>query len=266
MQNSNSPDGLAAVDPAAASVLVLDFDGTVCLGDGPVWAYANAAFGRINDVRATHQMRERLTTFLSAGARAAAYKDGYFAVADLAAAHLDADALDAAYAESRQALATLPGDVRAPEGLHDFLDQFDNVARVLVTNAPYDGVTETLATLGLTDVIDAIIADAKKPAGFRDLLPRLRDGRPASHLLSVGDVYDNDIAIPLESGCATAFINRFGHNPGPSHLHGARFEEMYDGIHAWARDPEQFLRSRPLPTPYARQPHPSATAPAKDQP
>lgn len=261
MPISNSRPGLAAVDPAAASVLVLDFDGTVCLGDGPVWAYANAAFGRIDDVRATQQMRERLTDFLCSGADAAAYQDGYFAVADLAAVHLDADSLDAAYAESRQVLATAPGDVRAPEGLHHFLGAFDNVARVLVTNAPYDGVTETLATLGLTDLIDAVFADAKKPAGLRGLLPQLLAGRPASHLLSVGDVYDNDIAIPLENGCATAFINRFGHTPGPSHLHGATFEEMYDGILTWAHDPEKFLQSFPAPST-----HPSATASAKDQP
>ncbi len=260
MPISSSAHGIAAVDPAAASVIVLDFDGTVCLGDGPVWAYANAAFGRIDDVRATHQMRERLTDFLASGADAAEYKDGYFAVADLAAVHLDANALDAAYAESRHALATSPVDVHAPAGLHDFLDAFDNVARVLVTNAPYDGVAETLAALGLARHIDAVIADAKKPAGFRALLPRLLGSRPTSHLLSVGDVYDNDIAIPLGAGCATAFINRFGHTPGPSHLNGATFEQMYDDILTWAHDPEKFLRSFP-----ASQAHPSATAPAKDQ-
>lgn len=265
MRRHDSISTAVPVDPGAACVLVLDFDGTVCLGDGPVWAYADAAFNRIEDAHTRQHLRERLTDFLTSGADVARYQDGYFAVQGLASSYLDADALDLAYAESRDLLATATDrDVHAPDGLHGFLSSFDNVARVLFTNAPRSGVVETLTALGLTDVIDAVIANAGKPAGYRDALPRLLGGRQPSHLLSVGDVYDNDIAIPLEFGCATAFINRFGHVPGPSHLHAPTFEEMYDDIDTWARDPSAFIQAfAPQDTPQTTSHTP--TAPAKDQ-
>lgn len=223
-------------------LLILDFDGTVCIGDGPVWAYADAAMSRMQGPDAA-VVRARLAEFLGGGPDAPRYKDGYAAVAELTAGSLDAAALQDAYRESRTALATgLGSGVAAPAGLHEFLTDIGPVAgRVLVTNAPPDGVKETLSTLGLTDVIDDIHANSGKPGAFPELLTALAGDRDPALVMSVGDVYDNDIAPAYEFGAATAYIDRWDHRTGPAHLRAATLPPLYPAIAAWAADPLDFL-------------------------
>ncbi|UAJ79573.1 hypothetical protein IT072_00195 [Leifsonia sp. ZF2019] len=234
-------------------VLVLDFDGTVCVGDAPVWAYAEAVIAGILDRddsaggRLDSDLRARLGAFLDGEPGSPAYADGYAAVAQLAAGHADEELLQRAYQRSRRELADGRLDVTAPDGLATFLDGLaGSVDRVLVTNAPLGGVVETLAGLGLADSIDRVRAEARKPAGWTTLLPALLDGRDPRSLLSVGDIWGNDLAAPAAAGCATALIDRFGHRAGPANLVAASFPELYPGIAAWAADPVAFADAHPV--------------------
>jgi FMN phosphatase YigB (HAD superfamily) len=225
-------------------VLVLDFDGTVCLGDGPVLAYAGAAFRGVADAAGRH---ERLRRFLAGEPGGERHPDGYAAVAALARDVLDPAALDAAYLASRQDLASAD-DLSAPPGLPEFLAGLAGRAhRLLFTNAPPDGLPGTLDRLGLTGVLDEVRTGARKPAGFGPLLDELLADRPPAAVLSVGDHHVNDIAVPLARGCATAHLDRFGDHPGPAHLRAARFEQLYPEIRAWAADPAAFA-DRHTPT------------------
>ena len=246
------------------AVLLLDFDGTVCVGDGPVRAYAEAVVTAVLDAATddTHRaagrsfsedLRAGLEAYLDAAAAGAGASaagqvpvDGYAAVAALAAGHATPAQLDAAYAASREALAVSGLEVAAPAGLVALLDELGpQVERVLVTNAPARGVTETLARLGLADVIDDVVTEAAKPAGWDRILPAYLAGRPPQAVLAVGDVWRNDVEPPLAAGCATALIDRFGHHAGPANLTARTFEELYPGIHAWAADPDGFVAAHP---------------------
>jgi FMN phosphatase YigB (HAD superfamily) len=231
-------------------LLVLDFDGTVCVGDAPVWAYAEAVIAGILDDGSTAsvdldaELRARLGAFLDGEPGSPAYIDGYAAVAALAAGHAGDDLLQRAYQTSRRELAGGTIAVSAPDGLAEFLDSLgERVERVLVTNAPLDGVRETLAAIGLAGVVDRIVTDAGKPAGWSALLPELLEGREPAELLSVGDIWGNDLERPLLAGCVVALIDRFGHRAGPAHLTASAFPGLYDGIRSWAASPAAFAES-----------------------
>ncbi len=225
--------------------MVLDFDGTLCLGDGPVQAYADAVAEQIPEPERA-ALQEGLAAFLDHDPSAPAYKDGYAAVAALADGLIDSAGLDWAYAESRRRLAAGLVEISSAPGLADFLKNLDGVAfRILLTNAPLTGVPETLATLGLSDAVDLIIHDAGKPAGFTELLPALLQDKAPFELLSVGDVWINDIELPGRFGCATAFIDRFDHRTGAASLRAPRFELLYDAINTWAQNPAGFASSNP---------------------
>jgi FMN phosphatase YigB (HAD superfamily) len=227
---------------------VLDFDGTVCVGDAPVWAYADAALdvaGAGASVRAS--VRAGLGAYLAGAPESPVYADGYAAVASLLAPHATTAELDAAFQASRRALADGEVPVSAPDGLDAFLAGLDGRAeRVLVTNAPAAGVRETLGRLGLDGVVDRVLTEAGKPRGWDRLLPRLLNGDHADRLLSVGDIWRNDLEAPLAAGCGTALIDRFGQQTdAPAHLVAPRFEDLYDDLDAWATSPAAFLAAHP---------------------
>ena len=239
-------------DARGRPVLLLDFDGTVCVGDGPVWAYAEALITDLLDEAGAgidESIRAQLGAFLDGAPEAPAYLDGYAAVAALAQDHVSAEQLQKAYQTSRRALADGGITVSTPPGLAAFLHTIGPRAeRVLVTNAPADGVAETLTALGLRNAIDRIVTDAGKPAGWAGLLEPTLATRPASHVMAVGDIWGNDVAEPLAAGCATALIDRFGHRAGPANLVAPTFESLYPGIRAWADDPDAFLAGHPAST------------------
>lgn len=230
---------LAAEQPLP--ILILDFDGTVCLGDGPVLAYAQAVADQLPE-SAQKLLQEGLDSYLAEDPNAPSYKDGYAAVAALAEGHLDSTGLHHAYLASRQRLADGTVEIEAPDGLAAFLDSLDGIAfRLLLTNAPLNGVQESLSKLGLSNSVDLIIPDARKPAGFAGLLPSLLANKAPHELLSVGDVWSNDIDLPAREGCATAFIDRFEHRTGAATVSAPRFELLYDAISDWARNPAGFI-------------------------
>lgn len=241
--STTSPAHLAANQ--SLPLLILDFDGTVCLGDGPVLAYAEAVADQMPeaDQKVLHQ---GLAAFLAEDPDAPSYKDGYAAVAALAEGHTDSAGLHRAYIASRLRLADGTVEISAPDDLATFLDGLDGVAfRVLLTNAPLIGVQESLSKLGLSDSVDLIIPDAHKPDGFTALFPILLANKAPHELLSVGDVWSNDIDLPAREGCFTAFIDRFDHRTGAATLSAPRFELLYDAITDWAHDPADFISTHP---------------------
>ena len=221
-------------------VLVLDFDGTVCLGDGPVWAYAEAIRPHL-DERLAGQVTDGLLAYLEDHPGAGTYADGYGAIAALAGPHVPRAVLDAAYAASRAALADGRLDIHAPEGLVELLDRLRPAVRtVVVTNAPSTGLAEALDALGLAGSLDRVIPSAGKPAGLPAVLDDLLDGADPATLMSVGDIWLNDIRPALELGCATAFIDRSGRDLRPAHARGRTIQDLYPALEAWARSPRDF--------------------------
>lgn len=230
-----------------SGVLVLDFDGTVCLGDAPVLEYADAVVRKLPRAQrpaGEARLRGALADFL-AGVRnpdLAAAPDGYYAVAALAdELGVTDDDRNAAYLESRIRVHAGEVPIFAPPGLRDVLEEARrNVRVVLVTNAPEHGVEGLLGILGIGGVFDEVRGDARKPAGMGGILDRLLadagiGGRP-QRLLSVGDIWPNDLEPAHVRGCATALVDRYGSGTGTPTHRAATLPELYPAILDWARD------------------------------
>jgi FMN phosphatase YigB (HAD superfamily) len=219
-------------------VLLLDLDGTACVGDGPVLRYAAEVAARLAPSH-REDMAADLTGFLAGDVRGPA-QDGYQLVQAHAIAHgLDAAGISGAYLASRDALLAGEVEIEAPAGLATLLrDLRPAVHVVLLTNAPARGLDVLLARLGLDGVVDETIGDAGKPGGMGAVLDLLLDRfgivDEPWRLLSVGDVWENDLAGPGERGCATAYVDRFGLRQGPATATAATVEELYPTIRAWA--------------------------------
>ena len=206
---------------------MLDFDGTVAVGDEPVLAYFRGVAGPEAD--------DVLARWVLTGG--AGYRDGYALVADWAAAHEVAEEVcAAAYAASRAALHDGSASVTAPQGLADLLRRRpDDVRCVLVTNAPVAGIEPVLARLGLEGLLDEVVGDARKPDGLPVVLERLlaEASLPADRLLSVGDVWRNDLEPAAAIGAATAFVDRFGSGEGSPAFRSRTLEDLLPDLERW---------------------------------
>ncbi|MER3390099.1 MAG: hydrolase [Microcella sp.] len=220
-------------------LIILDFDGTVCLGDAPVLAYA------VEVARAVGEPESGILTpleaFLSGEARGllAGCADGYSAVARWAGAHgLEPRQMGAAYHASREALESGAVDVRTPVGLEDFLQGFDDWERVLVTNAPTAGTELLVERLGLAPLLDRVIGDAGKPDGLRRFIAPGSDGDPRlrGRILSIGDIWRNDLE-PVAHAATTALIERHPQPDARPTFRAARIEELYGRIAHWRASP-----------------------------
>lgn len=238
-----SPEpGVSAERPRSAGlpVLVLDFDGTVCLGDGPIWAYAEGLLPELDPEQA-QRLTDGLAAYLAGQTEPGDFSDGYSAVVRLAGPGVPPALLNRAYHASRDALASGEVDIHTPDGLAEVLAGLGSqVRRILLTNAPDTGMDGLLGRLGLAEVIDEVITSAAKPEGFDRILPALLDGADPAMLLSVGDLWVNDIARPLAAGCVTAYVDRTGADPRPAHAKARTLPELYPAIRDWAADPVGF--------------------------
>ncbi|UFU04030.1 hypothetical protein LQF12_05395 [Ruania suaedae] len=223
--------------PRPRAVLVLDFDGTLCVGDDPVLFYAeeiqrrHAAAGDLLD-----QTRQ-----FFAGTRAVPdAPDGYHAVAALASqAGVPREGLAEAYLASRSRLEDGEGETRPPDGVAELLTQVRGLGAqvVLVTNAPAVGAQSWIEREGLTPLIDRLWPDAGKPARMPEILETLGAQVPdAARLASVGDVWINDVAPAMARGSAGFFIDRFSRHDAPCTAAAPTFEELAPAILAWARE------------------------------
>ncbi|WP_197517425.1 HAD family hydrolase [Microbacterium karelineae] len=224
-----------------SSTIIFDFDGTVCVGSGPVLAYARevAAHAGAGFLDATGR---ELRSF-EAG-EPSRYRDGYDIVGSLAdAAGVDPEARQAAYLASRGSLPS-SGAEPAP-GLAGLLGRLPEDARiVLATNAPRDGLDETLAAWGLSAAFDEIRDSVGKPDG---LAPIVREALARGPVLSIGDMVENDLAPAAALGAATALVGATAAtSPADVTMRGTTLADLAHAIVAWAGASHDLLTSPTL--------------------
>lgn len=207
-------------------VLIFDFDGTVALGEGPVLAYASAVARR---AELGQVFVDEIAGALTAAEVEGGAVDGYDLVRVRAErAGVAAHTLSAAYLDSRAVLGTAHAAVAAPAGLADLLA--DTAAeRILLTNAPAVRLEEALDVLGLRGRFDRIVTDAAKPGGLARLLDELGE-RP---VLSIGDIWRNDLAPAHARGHATALVGGFADPAATPTYRAARLEDLFDDVRRW---------------------------------
>lgn len=179
--------------------MLFDFDGTVCLGDGPVLAYAEAAYERMDEADAT-RVRHAFESWMR-GEGEGTYHDAYGALAGLARPVLG-DELSEAYMDSRRRLVHDDLGVRPPEGLHELLDALGAAGceRVLLTNSPAVGMAETLEHLGVAGRFEQTVVSGHKPHRMQEHIRALLGTQPPRRLASIGDNLRNDVAPALDLG------------------------------------------------------------------
>lgn len=218
-------------------VIVFDFDGTVALGHGPVRAYAHEV-ARSLPVDVAERMLAEFDGAIAADDAGAvettvdAPLDGYDLVRRTAlAAGVDEQALAEAYTASRALLGTAAAPVSAPRGLAEFLAAATSAHRVLVTNAPAIRLQETLDSIGLGDSFDRIVPSAGKPEGFGAILEELAPAGTA--LLSIGDIWHNDLAPARARGHSTALVGRHTPPTAAPEFRAELLEDLYPALTSW---------------------------------
>lgn len=266
-------------------LLVLDFDGTLCLGDDPVLAYAEQVDSVLSDrgladrlPRPVHQIvAEALSinrllapeiTYRADGTphavaeevsgedpthRTEAHpvswplQDGYQLTQLLAhQAGLTGAESGACFRQARRDLVAAgleSTDLHAPEGAAQLLDEVRSRAVVvLITNSPAAGFAPWLEVLGLAESFDAVINDARKPFGMPAALDAARTaGQEATSesaarrdVLSIGDIWRNDLAHVSAAGGTTILIDRFNTGLGAPDHRVADWTEAVPALRSWA--------------------------------
>ncbi|GAA4478267.1 HAD family hydrolase [Enteractinococcus fodinae] len=117
-------------------------------------------------------------------------------------------------------------DVHAPDGADEIISQLqEEAAVVLITNSPAENFDVWLTQLGLEYHFDLIINSAKKPTGMaaavdhaRTTLQHEGEAIPMEAVVSIGDIWGNDLAYVHEHGGHTILIDRFSTGLGtPDH-------------------------------------------------
>lgn len=231
-------------------VIIFDFDGTITVGDGPVLAYAEQvavrlAPGLADGFRAAVTAGLHGRTGLT-GSPAAAPVDDYDLVRQVALVHgADSAVLSAAYLASRELLATEHAVISAPvltrsagtttagrDDLASWLRRLSTQAYlVLATNAPATGLDRALAVLGVTDAFDEVRTSVGKPAGMHTLADEMLARGP---VLSVGDVWHNDLEPVWARGAATALLTRGCVGDVRATYSADTLDGLVPGITAWA--------------------------------
>ncbi|MBB2892615.1 HAD family hydrolase [Flexivirga oryzae] len=230
-------------------VLLLDLDGTLCLGDGPALRYAEGvdallvARGMQPDVFAdvlefvSLPASEHAVRYADSPLRDA--QDPWVATLWLARRHgLTPADLEPAFLASRAALERDEFDLHADPELVDLLrHRPPDVRVVLGTNSPDVGMARLLTRLGVDDLLDDVRTSQRKhtPEGMPRLLAHIqREYRVTTNqLLSVGDNWPNDLAPVTAAGGSTAYVDRFGHTELPADLRSDTVAGLVPGIRHW---------------------------------
>lgn len=217
--------------------LLFDFDGTVALGSGPVLAYARLAAEALGP-------RDAETFAATIAASLLDYPhgrvpgtdaiDGYDLVRIRAAERgIDPQVLGRAYLASREQLATPLAPVHAPAGFADFLAGLRGEAILLVaTNAPATRLDAALEELGLHELFDAVYPSVGKPDG---LVPIVDDWLEHGDVLSIGDIWVNDLAPARARGALTALVgpDQDEADAATPDIRVQSMPELYPFITAW---------------------------------
>ncbi|MCH4209364.1 HAD family hydrolase [Bifidobacterium sp.] len=248
--NPATPPAVASPEPAEGTIagtVVFDFDGTLCLGDGPVWSYAEHAYANL-EPELRHEAEAALDGYLAGTMPAQTrethgWQDGYDVVASFCRDRMAPQRLQEAYLASRAELAAGSASVHMPDGMKDFLRRLGVLGckRILLSNSPITGLRETLERFGVTDDIDTVVPNGGKPSQWPQHLADFTEAAGSGHLLSIGDYWTNDIEPVLATGYEVAYI----HDSEPSGAHdrptyqASKLPQMYDaileGCAAWLR-------------------------------
>jgi len=216
-------------------IVLFDLDGTVATGNGPVIAYARLAAADLPEESAAALVAEVQAVLTGAVTLDVAPRDGYDLVRLLAErAGITAATLARAYQDSRELLGTPAAPVAMPEGLAGTLRVLRGGARtVLATNAPGTRLDVVLTDLGLDGLFDVVETGVGKPVGMTALLDRL-GVRPAggAEVLSVGDVWANDLAPVHARGHATALVGPPPAGATPTY-HAPDLPGLYPSLRSW---------------------------------
>ena len=214
----------------SAPLVVLDFDGTLCLGHDPARMVAQEA-----DADGRLGLASLLDRWVQGDASVApGAADGYQAVSRAAlAAGLPAEALQAAFLRARTRLAAGEGSIWAPVGALKLLGALRRTARVIiVTNSPTGSTLAVLARLGLDHAADAVVGDAAKPGGLVAAIRAIAPELPSARMLAVGDIWTNDCEPVHGIGGSTCHLSRAPH-PAAT-MHGPSLTAVADRLLAWA--------------------------------
>jgi len=212
------------------ATVIFDFDGTVALGSGPLLAFARSIGDRTNaDVLA--DARKALWSFETGHSD---HRDGYGAIATAAKAHgIDPAEIDGAYHASRSGLGTDAAPLNIPDGFGDFLGRLTQLADVwLATNAPPTGIDSFFSGVGISHYFSRKCFKVGKPDGLHSLLAEASARGP---VLSVGDIYDYDLAPAVAIGAATALVGATtARERRAVTMRAASLDALYPEIEAWA--------------------------------
>lgn len=224
--------------------LLVDLDGTLYRGDGPVHAYARAVAAGLPPADA-----ERFLSTVVSELNGTA-PDGWEVVQRIATDSfgVDRDRLNAAFLASREALAKPDCVVEVPAGFVEALRVLrPSTLIVLATNSPALGLDELLARLGAAESFDEVVFGARKPSLMPELLARIARRVHAEEapwrVFSVGDHWRNDIEPARAFGAMTGFVNRYDRADGPADVTGRTVEALLPAIMDWAVDPDAFRRA-----------------------
>ncbi|WP_353808916.1 HAD family hydrolase [Agromyces sp. SYSU T00194] len=218
-----------------APTLLLDLDGTVALGDEPVFAYADA----LAESAEAPELGSRVRRFVEVGRDDAHQVDDGYQLAQVLGREyaLDDERISRAYHDSRARVTAGEVPMHAAAGLHRAADAVHAAGGrvVLVTNAPSLGLDAVLERMRVADAFDAVVGDARKPGGMASILDELlAEGAAPGRIASVGDIWRNDLEPAYERGCRTGLIDRFGLRRGPADWVAPDLAGLVPEIEAWA--------------------------------
>lgn len=225
--------------PGRQKVLIFDFDGTISLGDGPVRAYARHVAESLPPTTA-HDFLRSVEAGLDGELPVDLHPvDGYDLVRQLSDSFGASDeARSRAFLLSREELGTDAAPITAPEGLPDFLAAARQHAHlVLATNSPQTRIDSALESLGVAAHFDSVHTSAGKPAGLEvivdEWLGRFANADPAGALLSVGDIWVNDLQPAHLRDASTALIGERADNAATPTYSATTLHELYPSLNDW---------------------------------
>ncbi|MEW1974228.1 HAD family hydrolase [Microbacterium profundi] len=210
--------------------IVLDFDGTIALGAGPLEAFARAVSTAVDDAGFVIRAMDAVAAFERGESEA---RDGYDVINTLAQQQgATADVLEGAYQSSRALLGSEHAMIGPPAGLADFLSRIRVDARVvLATNAPGAGIRPVLERWRVADLFNEMHFTVGKPTG---LFPLIRAAAADGPVLSVGDIFEFDLAPAAELGAATALVGATAQRSTATvTMRGRTIADLYGDIEAW---------------------------------
>lgn len=218
---------------AVTATIILDFDGTIALGAGPLEAFARGIAAAAGDAAFTDRAMDAVSAFERGESEA---RDGYDVFSTLAGEQgVTVDALEAAYQSSRALLGSEKAAIAPPTGLAVFLATVRTHARVvLATNAPGAGIRPVLEGWHVADLFDELHFTVGKPDG---LVPIVSAAVIDGPVLSVGDIFAFDLAPAADLGATTALVGATAErSPAAVTMRGRTIADLYGDIEAWAAD------------------------------